>query len=271
MPTRARVRKAYEDSVEAPLRAAHRAHRARALRDAGHQRLPGRHVHAAAELRHRAGLERERHAGRAVHAAVARCSSAPPARIRSASPTAGRRVKGKLDMNTPFNLSTNNDIVGGNSGSPLINAEGRDRRPAVRRQHPLDLRRVLVRHREEPRRRRASGDHARGAVEGLCGGCACWRSWRSSNGAAPFLSAKWACPRIDDGEADPFAGKRGCPHYSRDHFEADAHLVEHDQRAHRDAERLEAQLRLLERKFAARDERAFACVRSVTGTRTLRT
>jgi V8-like Glu-specific endopeptidase len=33
-------------------------------------------------------------------------------------------VKGKLDMNTPFNVSTNNDIVGGNSGSPLINAKG---------------------------------------------------------------------------------------------------------------------------------------------------
>ena len=34
------------------------------------------------------------------------------------------RVKDKLDMKTPFNLSTNNDIVGGNSGSPLINAKG---------------------------------------------------------------------------------------------------------------------------------------------------
>jgi len=30
----------------------------------------------------------------------------------------------RLDPKTPFNLSTNNDIVGGNSGSPLINARG---------------------------------------------------------------------------------------------------------------------------------------------------
>jgi hypothetical protein len=33
-------------------------------------------------------------------------------------------AKDRLDMNTLFNLSTDNDIVGGNSGSPLIDAKG---------------------------------------------------------------------------------------------------------------------------------------------------
>jgi len=33
-------------------------------------------------------------------------------------------AKPRLDLSTRFNLTTNNDIVGGNSGSPLINAHG---------------------------------------------------------------------------------------------------------------------------------------------------
>jgi len=35
------------------------------------------------------------------------------------------RVKDQLDLQTPFCISTTSDIVGGNSGSPLIDAQGR--------------------------------------------------------------------------------------------------------------------------------------------------
>ncbi len=49
-----------------------------------------------------------------------RATGSEPFRI----PASWLEVKDKLDMNTPFNLATNNDIVGGNSGSPLISAKG---------------------------------------------------------------------------------------------------------------------------------------------------
>jgi hypothetical protein len=39
-------------------------------------------------------------------------------------PDSWMKVKDRLDLQTPFCLSTNNDIVGGNSGSPLIDARG---------------------------------------------------------------------------------------------------------------------------------------------------
>jgi hypothetical protein len=50
-----------------------------------------------------------------------RATGASPFKI----PASWIRVKEKLDMRTPFCISTNNDIVGGNSGSPLIDADGR--------------------------------------------------------------------------------------------------------------------------------------------------
>jgi len=39
-------------------------------------------------------------------------------------PESWMKAKNRLDMTTPFNLSTNNDIVGGNSGSALLDAKG---------------------------------------------------------------------------------------------------------------------------------------------------
>ena len=50
-----------------------------------------------------------------------RASGVAPFKI----PDSWMRVKDQLDLQTPFCLSTNNDIVGGNSGSPLIDAAGR--------------------------------------------------------------------------------------------------------------------------------------------------
>jgi hypothetical protein len=52
--------------------------------------------------------------------AFERATGAEPFKI----PDSWLKVRDKLDMNTPFNLSTNSDIVGGNSGSALISAKG---------------------------------------------------------------------------------------------------------------------------------------------------
>jgi hypothetical protein len=49
-----------------------------------------------------------------------RATGSEPFRI----PESWMKVKDTLDAQTPFNLATNNDIVGGNSGSPLISAKG---------------------------------------------------------------------------------------------------------------------------------------------------
>ena len=42
-----------------------------------------------------------------------------------AIPASWQAARATLDPSTPFNLSTNNDIIGGNSGSPLVDAGGR--------------------------------------------------------------------------------------------------------------------------------------------------
>jgi hypothetical protein len=53
--------------------------------------------------------------------AFERATGAAPFKI----PDSWMRVKAQLDMSTPFCISTSNDIVGGNSGSPLIDVDGK--------------------------------------------------------------------------------------------------------------------------------------------------
>jgi hypothetical protein len=51
----------------------------------------------------------------------ARATGSEPFRL----PQRWLAAKDRIDPQTPFNVSTNNDVIGGNSGSPLIDREGR--------------------------------------------------------------------------------------------------------------------------------------------------
>jgi Peptidase S46 len=117
------IRKAYEDGVEAPIRAAtERIAKARFA-------VLGTSVYPDATFTLRLNwgtvqgwnengtqIEPFTYLGRAFE----RATGAEPFRI----PDSWLKVKDQLDMKMPFNLATNNDVVGGNSGSPLINARG---------------------------------------------------------------------------------------------------------------------------------------------------
>ena len=117
------VRKAYEDGVEAPIRSAtERIAKARFA-------ILGTAVYPDATFTLRLNwgtVQGWNENGKPVAPftrlarAFERATGADPFRI----PDSWLRVKDKLDMNTPFNLTTNSDIVGGNSGSPLIDAKG---------------------------------------------------------------------------------------------------------------------------------------------------
>lgn len=122
-PAARALRKRYENEVEAPLAAAStRIAQARF-------KLYGTDVYpdATFTLRLNFGtVQGWREKGLDVlpftrlEQAFARATGQTPFRI----PDSWERVKSTLDMSTPFNVSTNNDIVGGNSGSPLLNARG---------------------------------------------------------------------------------------------------------------------------------------------------
>jgi Peptidase S46 len=119
-----RIRKQYEDEVEAPIAAASRRIAAARFSAYGTNTYPDatftlRLNYGAVQgwIENGAVVDPFTHLDRAFE----RATGYSPFKI----PASWMRVKAQLDMSTPFCISTSNDIVGGNSGSPLIDASGK--------------------------------------------------------------------------------------------------------------------------------------------------
>ncbi len=118
------VRKTYEDEVEAPVNAASEKIARARFQVFGTSEPPD----ANFTLRLNFGtVQGWKEAGQEVEPFThlsrlfERATGQEPFKI----PDSWLRVKDTLDLQTRFDLSTNNDIVGGNSGSPLIDVNGR--------------------------------------------------------------------------------------------------------------------------------------------------
>jgi len=118
------LRKQFDDDVEAPIVAASATIANERFKAFGTQVYPDatftlrlNYGTVTGWTRDGAVVEPFTYLGRAFE----RANGVSPFKI----PDSWMRVKERLDMRVPFCISTNNDIVGGNSGSPLIDAEGR--------------------------------------------------------------------------------------------------------------------------------------------------
>ena len=140
-PAARKVRKVYDDEVEGVTKRRAREDREGAVRARGPVELPRRDVHAAPVVRRGEGLHVDgaRQEGRAVHdmgGAFDRATGQPPFDL----PKSWLDAKRKVDPRTPFDFATTNDIIGGNSGSPVFDQKRADRRPDLRRQHRVPRR-----------------------------------------------------------------------------------------------------------------------------------
>jgi Peptidase S46 len=118
------IRRQYEDEVEAPVVSAAEKIAAARFKAYGTQMYPDatftpRLNYGTVEgwVENGSTVQPFTHLDRAFE----RATGATPFKI----PESWMRVKAQLDMNTPFCISTSNDIVGGNSGSPLIDVDGK--------------------------------------------------------------------------------------------------------------------------------------------------
>ncbi|MEZ4471719.1 MAG: S46 family peptidase [bacterium] len=118
------VRKTYEDEVEAPIRKSHELIARARFAVEGTGRYPDatftlRLSYGAVKGWPEGGREVEPYT--TIGGAFTRHTGAEP----FALPASWLSKKDKLDLATPFNLVTTNDIIGGNSGSPVIDREAR--------------------------------------------------------------------------------------------------------------------------------------------------
>jgi hypothetical protein len=117
------IRKQFEDEVEAPISAASERIAAERFKAYGTQVYPD----ATFTLRLNYGTVQgwEENGAQVapftyLERAFERSTGVSPFKI----PDSWIKVRSQLDMRTPFCISTTSDIVGGNSGSPLIDAQG---------------------------------------------------------------------------------------------------------------------------------------------------
>src|SRR5882757_10627984 len=118
------IRKQFEDEVEAPISAASERIAAERFKAYGTQVYPDatftlRLNYGTVQGWEENGVQVEPFTY--LERAFERSTGVSPFKI----PDSWMKVKSQLDMRTPFCISTTSDIVGGNSGSPLIDAQGR--------------------------------------------------------------------------------------------------------------------------------------------------
>jgi hypothetical protein len=118
------IRKQYEDEVEAPTVAASRRIAAARFKVYGTNTYPDatftlrlNYGTVQGWVENGAAVDPFTHLDRAFE----RATGSSPFKI----PASWIKAKAQLDMSTPFCISTSNDIVGGNSGSPLIDTAGK--------------------------------------------------------------------------------------------------------------------------------------------------
>jgi hypothetical protein len=115
------VRRAYEDEVEAPVRRAHEVIADARFAAQGRTTYPD----ATFTLRLTYGQVKGWKEGTRLvppFTTLAGAFERDTGRDPFALPRSWHEAKPRLDLATPFNFTTTNDIVGGNSGSPVVNA-----------------------------------------------------------------------------------------------------------------------------------------------------